>query len=101
MDVVFHEDAMYYSESEFQGEYLEEIQRLEYNLVTYEEEVKLDMAEISNDSVEELDTSGQNFDISGNEHPEKQGTSEVELQSLPSNIPNQSLVEAIPESSKK
>ncbi|KAL2525660.1 Retrovirus-related Pol polyprotein from transposon TNT 1-94 [Abeliophyllum distichum] len=53
------------------------------------------------DIVDELDPSGQYLDISGNEHPENQGTSEVEFQSLPSNILNQSLVEDIPESSKK
>ena len=85
MDVVFYEDTMYYSTSEFQGEYLDEIQTFEYNLMTDTEEIRVDVAEISDKG--DLDTSGQNLDISGNKHPENQETletSEVELQSLPS-----------------
>lgn len=44
MDVVFYEDTMYFSKSNFQGEYLEEIQTLIYNL-------EEDIVEVSDQNV--------------------------------------------------
>ena len=106
MDVVFHEDTMYYSKSKFHGEYLDEIQTFEYSLMTDTEEINMDVTELSDKYSGDLDTSGQNVDISGNpENQETSGTPEAELYSLPSNIPNQSLADdtpyIVPESSRR
>lgn len=61
---------MYYSESEFQREYIEEIQTLENNLVTDAEEIKFDTVEIFDDSAREVDANdneGQNSNTNDNE----------------------------------
>ena len=58
MDVVFHEDTMYFSKSDFQGEYLEEIQTLIYN----SEE---DVVEVHDQNIGDLDPCCQTLDVSG------------------------------------
>ncbi|RVW27584.1 Retrovirus-related Pol polyprotein from transposon TNT 1-94 [Vitis vinifera] len=61
MDVVFHEDLMYFSfESELQGEYHKEIQTLDYDYHISEEE-ESGQFELVNQEVGELDMSGQQF----------------------------------------
>ena len=59
MDVVLHEDTMYFSKYDFHGEHLDEIQILIYN---HEEEV----VEVSYQNVGDLDPSGPTLDVSGN-----------------------------------
>ncbi|RVW31698.1 Retrovirus-related Pol polyprotein from transposon TNT 1-94 [Vitis vinifera] len=61
MDVVFHEDSMYFSsESELQGEYHKEIQTLDYDYHISEEN-ESEQSELVNQEVGELDMSGQQF----------------------------------------
>ncbi|RVW25420.1 Retrovirus-related Pol polyprotein from transposon RE1 [Vitis vinifera] len=61
MDVVFHEDSMYFSsESELQGEYHKEIQTLDYDYHISEED-ESGQFELVNQEVGELDMSGQQF----------------------------------------
>ena len=61
MDVVFHEDSMYFSsESELQGEYHKEIQTLDYDYHIYEED-ESGQSELVNQEAGELDMSGQQF----------------------------------------
>ncbi|RVW94742.1 Retrovirus-related Pol polyprotein from transposon RE2 [Vitis vinifera] len=61
MDVVFHEDSMYFSfESELQGEYRKEIQTLDYDYHISEED-ESGQSELVNQEVGELDMSGQQF----------------------------------------
>ncbi|WKA09424.1 hypothetical protein VitviT2T_027072 [Vitis vinifera] len=61
MDVVFHEDSMYFSsESELQGEYHKEIQTLGYDYHISEED-ESGQSELVNQEVCELDMSGQQF----------------------------------------
>ncbi|RVW12248.1 Retrovirus-related Pol polyprotein from transposon TNT 1-94 [Vitis vinifera] len=61
MDVVFHEDSMYFSsESELQGEYHKEIQTLDYDYHISEED-ESGQSELVNQEVGELDMSGQQF----------------------------------------
>ncbi|WJZ94353.1 hypothetical protein VitviT2T_013224 [Vitis vinifera] len=61
MDVVFHEDSMYFSsESELQGEYRKEIQTLDYDYHISEEN-ESGQSELVNQEVGELDMSGQQF----------------------------------------
>ncbi|KAL6331885.1 hypothetical protein AAG906_020233 [Vitis piasezkii] len=61
MDVVFHEDSMYFSsESELQGEYHKEIQTLDYDYHISEED-EFGQSELVNQEVGELDMSGQQF----------------------------------------
>ncbi|RVW60329.1 Retrovirus-related Pol polyprotein from transposon TNT 1-94 [Vitis vinifera] len=61
MDVVFHEDSMYFSsESELQGEYHKEIQTLHYDYHISEED-ESGQSELVNQEVGELDMSGQQF----------------------------------------
>ncbi|RVW92303.1 Retrovirus-related Pol polyprotein from transposon TNT 1-94 [Vitis vinifera] len=61
MDVVFHEDSMYFSfESELQGEYHKEIQILDYDYhISKEDESR--QSELVNQEAGELDMSGQQF----------------------------------------
>ena len=115
MDVVFHEDTMYFSEPEFQGEYRKVIQTLDYD----DQEDNLDISGIILDSSEndslhigknhemgELDLSGITLDQSGDEHPitEDKGLSptmpETEfLENMalpPSDIPHQLFTENAP-----
>ena len=82
MDVVFHEDSMYFSsEPELQGEHLEEVQALDYDfLISIEEELsepdnnlngnEKECPELGNENVGELDLSGINLDHSGDERDE-------------------------------
>ena len=60
MDVVLHEDSMYFSsESELQGEYHKEIQTNDYDYhISVEESGQ---SELVNQEVGELDMSGQQF----------------------------------------
>ncbi|WKA03136.1 hypothetical protein VitviT2T_021265 [Vitis vinifera] len=61
MDVVFHEDLMYFSsESELQGEYHKEIQTLDYDYHISEED-EFGQSELVNQEAGELDMSGQQF----------------------------------------
>ncbi|RVW38091.1 Retrovirus-related Pol polyprotein from transposon RE1 [Vitis vinifera] len=61
MDVVFHEDSMYFSsESELQGEYHKEIQTLDYDYHISEED-EFGQSELVNQEASELDMSGQQF----------------------------------------
>ncbi|WKA00225.1 hypothetical protein VitviT2T_018605 [Vitis vinifera] len=61
MDVVFHEDSMYFSsEFELQGEYHKEIQTLDYDYHISEED-EFGQSELVNQEVGELDMSGQQF----------------------------------------
>ena len=83
MDVVFHEDSMYFSfEPELQGEYLEEVQALDYGfLISIEGELsepgnnlngnEKERLELGNENAGELDLSGINLDHSGNECDEE------------------------------
>ncbi|RVW67330.1 Retrovirus-related Pol polyprotein from transposon RE1 [Vitis vinifera] len=61
MDVVFHEDSMYFSsESKLQGEYHKEIQTLDYDYHISEEN-ESGQFELVNQEAGELDMSGQQF----------------------------------------
>ncbi|RVW59877.1 Retrovirus-related Pol polyprotein from transposon TNT 1-94 [Vitis vinifera] len=61
MDVMFHEDSMYFSsEFELQGEYHKEIQTLDYDYHIYEED-ESGKSELVNQEAGELDMSGQQF----------------------------------------
>ncbi|KAL6321912.1 hypothetical protein AAG906_035621 [Vitis piasezkii] len=61
MDVVFHEDSMYFSsESELQGEYHKEIQTLDYDYHISEEN-ESGQSKLVNQEASELDMSGQQF----------------------------------------
>ena len=82
MDVVFHEDSMYFfSEPELQGEHLEEVQALDYDfLISIEGELsepdnnlngkEKERPELGNENAGELDLSGINLDHSGDERDE-------------------------------
>ena len=66
MDVVFHEDSMYFSsKSELQGEHHKEIQTLDYDYHISEEDEsgqsELVNQEVGDQEVGELDMSGQQF----------------------------------------
>ncbi|RVX14558.1 Retrovirus-related Pol polyprotein from transposon TNT 1-94 [Vitis vinifera] len=70
MDVVFHEDSMYFSfEYELQGEYHKEIQTLDYGYHISEED-EFGQSELVNQEVSELDMSGTTLEPSSNDHPE-------------------------------
>ncbi|WKA12926.1 hypothetical protein VitviT2T_030269 [Vitis vinifera] len=61
MDVVFHEDSMYFSsESELQGEYHKEIQNLDYDYHISKKN-ESGQSELVNQEAGELDMSGQQF----------------------------------------
>ena len=82
MDVVFHEDLMYFSsEPELQGDHLEEVQVLDYDfLISIEGELfepgnnlngnEKERPELGNENAGELDLSGINLDHSGDERDE-------------------------------
>ena len=82
MDVVFHEDSMYFSfDPELQGEHLEEVQALDYDfLISIKEELskpgnnlngnEKECPELGNENASELDLSGINLDHSGDERDE-------------------------------
>ena len=73
MDVVFHEDTMYFPEPEFQGEYQKEIQTLNYG-ENNRDVVNLDLSGNDtqtgqNQEMSKMDLSGISLDQSGDEHP--------------------------------
>ena len=82
MDVVFHEDSMYFSsEPELQGEHLEEVQALNYDfLISIKGELfehgnnlngnEKERPELGNENAGELDLSGINLDHNGDERDE-------------------------------
>ena len=82
MDVVFHEDSMYFSsEPELQGEHLEEVQALNYDfLISIKGELfehgnnlngnEKERPELGNENAGELDLSGINLDHSDDERDE-------------------------------
>ena len=70
MDMVFHEDSMYFSfESGLQGEYHKEIQNLDYDYHISEED-ESGQSELVNQEAGELDMSGTTLEPSSNDHPE-------------------------------
>lgn len=111
MDVVFHEDSMYFSsEPELQGEYLEEVQALDYDfLISIEGEFsepgnnlngnETERPELGNENAGELDLSGINLDHSGDERdedPENEVVEQPPSESLApqaTDTPNQSPAE--------
>ena len=81
MDVVFHEDSMYFSSEPDQGEHLEEVQPLDYDfLISIEGELfepgnnlngtEKERPELGNENAGELDLSGINLDHSGDKRDE-------------------------------
>ncbi|RVW14000.1 Retrovirus-related Pol polyprotein from transposon TNT 1-94 [Vitis vinifera] len=69
MDVMFHEDLMYFSfESELQGEYHKEIQILDYDYHISKED-ESGQSELVNQEAGELDMSDTTLDSSSNDHP--------------------------------
>ena len=118
MDVVFHEDTMYFSKPEFQGEHQKEIQTLDYDESNNQDMGNLDS---SGDSQTENKQEMSELDLeqSGDEHPiteevglsptqpeiEEVGLSptqpEIEflenMASSPVDISHQSLTEDVPE----
>ena len=82
MDIVFHEDSMYFSsEPELKGQHLEEVQALDYDfLISIEGELfepgnnlngnEKELPELGNENAGELDLSGVNLDHSGDERDE-------------------------------
>jgi hypothetical protein len=68
LDVVFHEDSMYFSsDPELQGEYQEEVQTLNYDVHIFEEG---ELFEPGKQDAGELDLSGITLDQSGDKHSE-------------------------------
>ena len=66
MDVVFHEDSMYFSfESELQGEYHNEIQTLDYDCHISKED-EYGQSKLMNQEVGELDMSDTTLEPSSN-----------------------------------
>ena len=82
MDVVFHEDSMYFSsETELQGKHLEEFQALNYDfLISIEGELsepsnnlngnEKERPKLGNENIGELDLSDINLDHIGDERDE-------------------------------
>ena len=63
MDVVFHEDSMYFSsESKLQGEYHKEIQTLDYDYHISKDD-ESGQFELVNQEMGKSDTSGQQFGL--------------------------------------
>ena len=111
MDVVFHEDSMYFSsEPELQGEHLEEVQALDYDfLISIEGELskpgnnlngnEKEHPKLGNENAGELDLSGINLDHSGDKSDEdldNEVADQPPSQSLApqaTNTPNQSPIE--------
>ena len=114
MDVVFHEDSMYFSsEPELQGMHLEEVQALDYDfLISIEGELskpgnnlngnEKERPELGNENAGELDLSGINLDHSCDERDEDLDNEVVDqppFESLASQVtdtPNQSPAEEGP-----
>lgn len=104
MDVVFHEDTMYFSKPELQGEYQKGIQTLNSD---YNDECTLD---ISGNASSSGQNKGVSLDLSGDEHAtvEEVSLSQSQDEIEPpeqmvstSYVPHQSLAEDVPESHKK
>ena len=111
MDVVFHEDLMYFSsEPKLKGEHLDEVQALDYDfLISIEGELsepgnnlngnEKERPELGNENAGELDLSGINLDHSGDEHDEDLDNEVVDqppsesLTPQATDTPNQSPVE--------
>ena len=111
MDVVFHEDSMYFfSELELQGEHLEKVQALDYDfLISIEGELsepgnnmngnEKELHELGNENAGELDLSGINLDHSGEECDEDLENEVVDqppsesLSPQATDTPNQSPIE--------
>ena len=111
MDVVFHEDSMYFSSKpELQGEHLEEVQALDYDfLISIEGELSIlgnnmnvnekERPELGNENDGELDLSGIILDHSGDERDEDLENEVVDqplsesLTPQATDTPNQSPVE--------
>ena len=69
MDVVFHEDLMYFSfEFELQGGYHKEIQTLDYDYHISKDD-EFGQSELVNQEAGELDMSGTTLELSSNDHP--------------------------------
>lgn len=114
MDVIFHEDSMYFSSGpELQKEYLEEVQSLEYDfLISIERELfepsnnlngnEKERPELGNENSGELDLSGINLDHSSDEcddDPEKEVGDQPPSESLApqaTDTPNQSPAKQLP-----
>ncbi|KAL6332326.1 hypothetical protein AAG906_004891 [Vitis piasezkii] len=78
MDVVFHEDLMYFSfESKLQEEYQKEIQTLDYDCHISKED-EYGQSKLVNQEVGELDMSGTTLEPSSNDHPETEEVIEEE-----------------------
>ena len=110
MDVVFHEDSMYFSsEPELQGEHLEEVQVLDYDfMISIEGELsepgknlngnEKECPELGNENAGEFDLSGINLDHGGDERDEDLNNEVVDqppsesLAPQATDTPNQSLV---------
>ena len=115
MDVVFHEESMYFSsEPELQGEHLEEVQALDYDfLISIDGELskpgnnlngnEKECPKLGNENASELDWSGINLDHSGDEHDEDLENEVVDqppseyLAPLETDTPNQSPAEDGPD----
>ena len=70
MDVVFHEDSMYFLfESELQEGYQKEIQTFNYDYHISEDDESR-RSELVNQEASELDMSGTTVEPSSNDHPE-------------------------------
>ena len=98
MDVIFHEDSMYFSSVPNQGGHLEEVQALDYDfLISIEGELsepgnnlngnEKERPELGNENVGELDLSGINLDHSGDERDEDLDNEVVDQPSSESLVP--------------
>ena len=68
MDVVFHENSMFFSsEPELQREYLEEVQALDYDFLISIKGDESERPELGNENAGKMDLSGINLDHNGNE----------------------------------
>ncbi|PON38314.1 hypothetical protein TorRG33x02_345400, partial [Trema orientale] len=68
LDVVFHEDTLYFSKSEFQGEYQQEIQTLDYDCgIDIQGVGSLDVGGSTLDSSVTLDSSSDTSQIEQNQ----------------------------------
>ncbi|RVW53135.1 hypothetical protein CK203_080622 [Vitis vinifera] len=86
MDVVFHEDLMYFSfESELQGEYQKEIQTLDYDYHISEDDGS-EQSELVNQEASGLDMSVTTLEPSSNDHPETEEVIEKRRDTIPNSV---------------
>ncbi|RVX18340.1 hypothetical protein CK203_006531 [Vitis vinifera] len=86
MDVVFHEDSMYFSfESELQGEYQKEIQTLDYDYHISEDDGS-EQSELVNQEASGLDMSVTTLEPSSNDHPETEEVIEKGRNTIPNSV---------------